>query len=411
MTEPSHPLAGMKIAHLTTVDVSLEYLLLPQLLAAKEAGAEVIGISAPGPCVARLESQGIRHVALPGSTRGKDLVADLRAAGNLWRILRRERPDVLHTHNPKPGVYGRIVGRLAGVPTVVNTVHGLYATAEDRMFKRAVVYSLEAIASRFSDAELVQNQEDLTLMRRLHLAPRQRVHQLGNGVDLGWFNPNAVTESAKRSIRQDLGFDDARVVVGIVARLVHEKGYRELIRAAEATGPVVAYVAVGGQDAEKPDALTAGEMARGERAGIRFLGHREDVRDLYAAMDVVVLPSYREGIPRSLMEGAAMGKPLIASDIRGCRQVVSDGVNGRLVPARSHEELAAAIQDLAVSPVRRAEFGVASRIMAEAMFDERRVIELVLNAYAATRDRRRQGTKTALSGKVAATARPSIRPS
>jgi glycosyltransferase involved in cell wall biosynthesis len=383
VSSQSQPLAGWRIAHLTTIDTSLEYLLLPLLVAAKEAGAEVLGISAPGPSVPRLAARGIRHVTLSGSTRSWNLAADIRAAAALWRILRAERPDVLHTHTPKPAVYGRIVGRLAGVPVVVNTVHGLYATTDDSVLKRAVVYGLEAVAARFSDAELLESPEDLDLMRRLRLAPQRRLRLLGGGIDLSWFRPDAVPEMTRRRLRSELGISEATVVVGIVARLVHEKGYRELIAAAEAIQSDVTFVAVGGADLEKPDSLSAAEIERGQRAGIRFLGYREDLRDLYAAMDVFVLPSYREGLPRSLMEAAAMGKPLIATDIRGCRQIVVHGVNGLLVPARSSEHLAGAISEMANSPERRLEFGRASRCLAERKFDERIIAETVLSTYLA----------------------------
>ena len=116
--------------------------------------------------------------------------ADLRAAGDLWRILRRERVDVLHTHNPKPGVYGRIVGRLAGVPVVVNTNHGLYF-GDGGGRRRLAVLALEGIAARFSDAELVQNPEDLALLVRWRLNSPRRTRLLGNGVDLARFRPPA----------------------------------------------------------------------------------------------------------------------------------------------------------------------------------------------------------------------------
>ena len=154
------------VAHLTTVDMSLRFLVLAQLRAVRELGGRAIGISAPGPWVGELEAEGIEHIplvvvhALDGSRW-----PTLRAARELWTILRREHVDVLHTHNPKPGLYGRVVGRLARVPIVVNTVHGLYATEDDPLAKRAVVYGLEAIASRCSDAELFQNPEDLALMQ------------------------------------------------------------------------------------------------------------------------------------------------------------------------------------------------------------------------------------------------------
>jgi hypothetical protein len=123
---------GLRVAHLTTVDVSLRYLVMPQITAVIDAGGEAIAISAPGPYVAELEAAGMRHIALESSTRSMNVLADVKSVVELWRILRRERPDVLHTHNPKPGVYGRIVGRLAGVPLVVNTVNGLYASRDDR---------------------------------------------------------------------------------------------------------------------------------------------------------------------------------------------------------------------------------------------------------------------------------------
>ena len=171
---------GRRIAHLTTVDVSLRYLLLPQLTAVVAGNGEAIGISAPGPFVRELEDAGIRHIALDSSTRSMNVLADLRSAFELWRILRRERPDVLHTHNPKPGVYGRIVGRLAGVPVVVNTVHGLYASEEDRRSKRLAVYLLEAVAARFSHAELVQSPEDIELLRRYRIVPRRKLTYLAS---------------------------------------------------------------------------------------------------------------------------------------------------------------------------------------------------------------------------------------
>lgn len=164
----------MRIAHLTTVDISLRFLLLPQLKAIVDAGGDAVGISAPGPWIRDLEEAGIRHLPLPASTRRANLLADLRATAQLWQVIRDQRPDVLHTHNPKPGVYGRILGRIAGVPVVVNTVHGLYATEADPVAKRIVVYLLEALATRFSDAELVQNPEDLRLLTRFRISPPAR---------------------------------------------------------------------------------------------------------------------------------------------------------------------------------------------------------------------------------------------
>src|SRR5262245_28318197 len=168
------------VAHLTTIDLSLRFLLMAQLRGARDAGYDVVGISAPGPWIAELEAEGVRHIPLHSSTRAADPRADLRSARALWGGLRRGRPAVLHTHNPKPGLYGRVLGRVAGIPIVVNTIHGLYATDDDSPTKRALVYGLEAIASRCSDVELVQNPEDLALLRRFRIGGHARL--LGNGV-------------------------------------------------------------------------------------------------------------------------------------------------------------------------------------------------------------------------------------
>lgn len=367
-----------KIAHLTTIDLSLRYLLLAQIEASIAAGDEVIGISARGPEVPFLEARGLRFVELEGSTRSMSLRGDLRAARSLWRTLRHERPDVLHTHNPKPGLYGRVLGRLARVPLVVHTTHGLYAAPDDPLPKRLVVYGLEAIAGRFGHIELVQNPEDLDLMRRWHIAPRRKLRLLGNGVDLTRFAP----ADARRRLatRTDLGIEPDDVVVGLVARLVAEKGIPELIEAVAELGPPFRLLLVGPHDPEKADALPQRLLDDARAAGAILTGHREDVDRLYAAMDVFCLPSHREGFPRAAMEAAASGLPVVASDIRGCRQVVDPGITGALVPVRDPGALARALHPYG-DPAVRAERGAAGRTKAVADFDESQVVARVLAAY------------------------------
>jgi glycosyltransferase involved in cell wall biosynthesis len=369
-----------KVAHLTTVDMSLRFLLLAQLRAIRDAGGEAIGISAPGPHVAELEREGIRHIPLASSTRSSDPIADARAAHELYGILRRERVDVLHTHNPKPGVYGRVVGRLARVPIVVNTVHGLYATEDDPWPKRVPVYALEAVAARFSDAELIQNPEDLALMQRLHLTRNARL--LGNGVDLDRFDFDRITAEERRAARASIGARDDTVVVGAVGRLVAEKGYPELFESTAALDPDRYLLVVAGtEDPDKPDALSPAILAAARDRGVVFAGHRDDIETLYAAMDIFVLASHREGFPRAAMEAAAMTLPVIATNVRGCRQVVDDGRTGLLVPPLDACALAQAIARLGDDPEIRHRMAHAGRERAFAEFDERRVVERVLATY------------------------------
>lgn len=385
---PGPPTEPMRVAHLTTVDLSLRFLLFPQLRAVVDEGGEAIGISAPGPWVEGLERDGIRHVALPSSTRGVDPLGDLRAAIELWRVLRRERPDVLHTHNPKPGLYGRVVGRLAGVPIVVNTVHGLYATERDRWWKRVAVYLLESIASRFSDAELVQNPEDLALLLRFHLAPRRSLRLLGNGVDVARFDPSAFTSDDRVRSRRAMGVGEDEILVGSVGRLVAEKGYPELFEAMQRLDRRYRLVVVGAEDPEKPDALPAEMLSAARDRGVVFLGHRDDIEGCYAAMDLFVLASHREGFPRAAMEASAMGLPVVATDIRGCRQVVDDGVNGRLVPVTDPAVLAGVIRALGDDEATRLSMSSKARAIALERFDERHVVEIVLATYEEVAERK-----------------------
>ena len=392
----------MKVAHLTTVDSTLWYLLRPQLLATVAAGDDTIGVSAPGPWVEALERDGVRHVALPTSTRGRSLRADVRATMDLWRILRAERFDVLHTHNPKPGVYGRVAGRLAGVPVVVNTNHGLHFGDGGRA-RRVAVLALEAIAARFSDVELVQNPEDLALLTKWRLYSPRRTSLLGNGVDLRRFRP-ADGPAEWATARAALGAEDGQIVVGCVGRLVAEKGHLDLIEAARALDERYRVVVIGPSDPEKRDALTPAQLTSGASAGVRFLGLRDDVELLYRGMDVFVLPSYREGFPRATMEAAASGLPTVATDIRGCRQVVDDGVTGLLVPVRSPARLAAAIRALGEDEERRATMGAAAVSRARASFDEVRIVEAVLDAYRRGAARRRWSRRVRLTSSPVRTA-------
>ena len=368
----------MKIAHLTTIDMSLRYLLLPQLEAAGEMG-EAIGISAAGAFVPELEERGIRHVALASSTRGMNLFSDLRAVGQLWRVLRREKPDILHTHNPKPGVYGRIVGKLARVPIVVNTVHGLYATPDSSILKRGIVYMLEWIASRFSDAELIQSPEDFYFLLERRIVSRSKLRLLGNGVDLERFRPDP---ARRDEVRKELGLKDGQIAVGLVARLVEEKGVPELIEAAERLGDRYVVFVVGPRDPEKSDAVSEELLSKAESNGVRFLGMRRDVERIYQAMDVFVLPSHREGFPRAAMEAAASGLPVIATNIRGCRQVVEDGITGFLFPVRDVDALTEAITRIGDNSELRSAQSRASVERARIHFDEREIVNRVMRSYA-----------------------------
>lgn len=370
--------------HVTTTDMSLALLLGPQLGAFTRAGYEVIGVSAPGDYVEQLAGWGVRHVPLRHATRARAAHRDVAALVELRSVLSALRPDIVHTHNPKPGIYGRLAARAAGVPGIVNTVHGLYALPGDPWPKRALIYGLERLAASCSHAELVQNPEDVEVLARLGV-PQEKLHVLGNGIDLERFDRRRVSADEVAAARAAMGAGPDDVVCGVVGRLVWEKGYREVFTAATRLRdrfPHVRVVVVGPLDPDKSDAVSEADLAQAERqGGVRFLGLRHDMEKLYAAMDLYVLASYREGFPRSAMEAAAMGLPVVATDVRGCRQVVDHGVTGLLVPPHDDQALGDAIGRLATDPELRTRMSVAGRDKAIREFDQQRVIETTLDVY------------------------------
>lgn len=380
----THPRPRPRLVHLTTTDISLELLIGPQLSAFIDAGYEVLGVSAPGPFVESIEARGVTHIPLVNATRSMAPHRDLLAIGELTRLFRRLRPDIVHTHNPKPGLYGRIAARAAGVPVIVNTVHGLYAQPDDALRKRLLIYGLERIASTCSHAELIQNPEDLETLHRVLHEPISKLTLLGNGVDLTRFSTSADNGGVRARIRSELGLEDDSVVVGAVGRLVLEKGYVELFEAWDSlrrSHPNAVLIVVGPDDDAKADSLPEELIARARATGVKFLGMRDDVDDLYRAMDLYVLASHREGFPRSAMEAAASGLPIVATDIRGCRQVVDHGVSGLLVPVRSTSDLARSIASLIDDVNLRDRMSTAAEQRAKKHFDQQDVIETTLATY------------------------------
>ena len=370
----------LRIGHLTTVDMSLALLLRVELEEALAAGHEVVGLSAPGPYVEQVQRFGVRHVPLTGLTRSWSPRSDARAAAQLYRVLRELDLDVLHTHNPKTGVLGRVLGRLARVPVVVNTCHGLWLKPGDPFQRRLAVVGVEAVASAFSHAELYQNAEDRQTMSRW--VPHRRARLVGNGTDLALYRPDPV---ARAEVRAELGVKDDEVLVGGVGRRVAEKGLPEYGEAARALSDAARFVWVGPADDGRPDALSDDE------AGVEFVGLRSDMHRVYAALDVFVLPSHREGFSRSGMEAAATGLPMVLSDIRGCREIAVDGEHGLLVPPADPAALTAAVRRLVDDPALRARLGAAARDKALREFDQREVARVSRQTYAAVARRRRLG--------------------
>ena len=365
----------VKVAHIATVDMSLRYMLLAQLKHLQALGYEVCGISAPGPEVPFIIGAGIRYLPVP-MTRRMTPAADLLSLIRLYRIMRREGFTIVHTHTPKAALLGQVAARLARIPIIINTVHGFYFHERMPSFQRRFYVALEKI-SDLSDLVLSQNQEDIRTAIEEKIHSPSKIKHLGNGVDVDRFGRSRISSRKLRVLRSELRLPENIPVVGYAGRLVVEKGILELMEAARIIRQEIGgvkFLIIGPVDDDKPDALTpeiASQFGLGDVCV--FTGRRHDMPELYGLMDVLVLPSHREGLPRSPMEASLMGIPSVVTDIRGCREVIRDGVNGRIVPLGDVQALANAILDLLCNPGKARSMGEAARRIGLAHFDERRV--------------------------------------
>jgi len=347
--------------------------------ALKQQGVIVIGGGAGGDGFEpRIAALGVPFISLPISKKAINPLADARLFCTLYRWYRRERPHVVHHFTIKPVIYGSLAARLAGVPRVVNTVTGLgFVFTEERLawLRRLVEwqYRLSLACAHFT---FFQNGDDWKLFRARRLISSEKAGLLpGSGVDCQFFAPAAIPEPAAA---QPLTFL-------MVARLLREKGVEEFVEAARRVKcdfPEARFQLLGGRDERNPTVVPQADLERWQAEGlVNWLGEVPDVRPLVGQADVVVLPSYREGIPRALLEAAAMGKALITTDTVGCREVVDDGVNGLLVPVKDAEALARAMVHLLHNSAVRARMGKAGREKMQREFDERIVVEKTLKVY------------------------------
>lgn len=374
----------MKIAHISTIDMALSLLLLNQLKSLQHSGYEVVGISAPGPYLPSLEAAGIRHIPIPMKRQFTPL-ADLLVLKQLCQVMRREQFTIIHTHTPKAGLLGQLAARIVGVPIIVNTLHGFYFHDHMPTFWRNFYITTEKIAARCSHSILSQNSEDIQTAIREKISPPEKIKYLGNGIDVQRFDRTRLDETLLETTRHELGLSREHQVVGFVGRLVREKGILELFTAAQEIlrrKPATKFLIVGPIDDWKADALTpAAAREYGIADACIFTGLRNDMPELYALMDVFVLPSHREGFPRSPMEASALGVPCVVTNIRGCREAVEHGRNGLLFPLGDSQAMAKAILTLLDDAQLAAQIGTAGRKLALEKFDEQQVFQKVKAEY------------------------------
>lgn len=351
---------------------------LPLIRSLMQSGVRVIALGAGGDGFeSKLQAAGIDFRPIPVGKRSLNPLADLSLLIALIASIRRERPNVIHCFTIKPAIFGTLAARLCGVPARVVTITGLghTFTSAGTLLNR-IVSLLYRMALAGAHLVFFQNREDLQLFVDRGLVRASKVQvTAGSGVDVTRFAFTALPVEQRGGSPRFL----------MIARLIREKGICEFLQAAAAVKsqhPDVEFVLLGGADPRNPSALDAAEMqALRSSQVVRWLGETDDVRPYIVAADAVVLPSYREGLPRALIEAAAMGRAAIATDVVGCRDVVVHGSTGLLVPAMDAAALATAMLHFVEHPGDLVVMGAAARARTVANFDEQSVIAATLAGY------------------------------
>jgi len=306
-----------------------------------------------------------------------DPLDQARAFFDLVRAFRARRPQVVHAFDARPGVWGCLAARASGVPVCVGTVNGLgflYQSSRPALRLAWKVYQgLQGLACRVSDATVFQNREDAHQLVADGVTPAAKARIVfGSGVASEDFAPERVPAAEREALRQELGIDKGDLLVTMISRVIRSKGVLEFAAAArrvQAARPGVRFLLVGPVERSSLDRLDEAELRElGE--SLVWPGARRDVPAVLAASDLLCLPTaYREGLPRVLLEGGAVGLPLVATDAPGCRDVIEHGVNGLLVRIGDAEGLAEAVLRLVDDPELRRRLGDAARRRVRERFD------------------------------------------
>ena len=377
--KPSANAARPRILYLVTEDWFFLSHRLAIARGARDAGFEVVVATRVREHGDLIRNEGFRVVPISLRRGGRNPLRDAATVVELTRLYARERPDIVHHVALKPVLYGSLAARIAGVPAVVNALTGLGYVflsndAAARILRIGVSVLLRFLLNQPGSRLLLQNEDDARLLVAEGIArPDNIVIIRGSGVDIARFRPAG----------EPLGVP----VAVLASRMLWDKGIGELADAARLLKKrqvPVRILLFGDPDPENPASIPASQIAAWQAEGIlEWRPHDRDMAGALRACHIAVLPSYREGLPKSLLEAAAMGLPIVASDVPGCREIARDGENAILVPVRNAAKLAEAIERLALDPDLRRRMGARGRELVESAFTETTIVAQTLDLYRA----------------------------
>ena len=364
----------MKICHVCAVDFTLKRLILPLIDMQSSNGYIVKSVCSDGKHVIDLRQDGY-DIKTISTARSLSPFKGLVTIWKLFLFFRQESFDVVHVHTPIAAFLGRIAAFFARVPFVVYTAHGFYFHDEMPFLKRSIFILAEVAMRPFTDLLFTQSKEDALSAVSLNIINKRKVFEIGNGVDTNRFDPSAIDQTDVLDVSND------KLIIGMVSRLVQEKGVVEFLDAAKMLSlnyPDVSFLLVGSRlssdyDSSVDIAIEDAKKVLGSR--LILTGEREDIPALLAHMDIFCLPSWREGMPRSIIEAMMMGLPVVATNIRGSREEVVDGETGFLIPLKDANELSKNLEYLINNPHIRLNMGQSGRNRALKLYDENVVIK------------------------------------
>ncbi len=357
----------LKIAFLSHLDLNLYLFRLPIMLELKKKGLEVFAIVPKGIYFNKFRELGIMAIDYKIKRESLNMLNEIKTIKNIRRIIKDLNPDILHTFMHKPNIYGN----LSGAKNIVNTITGLGSFFINKGVKpksvKMIIENLYRFTSKNAKRVVFQNSDDLNYFVLKGIIPKKKTTLIkGSGINTHEFRPIP----KNKVLIKNLNIDEKPVVL-MVARVIKDKGVQEYIKAAEILK-------------DRANFLYAGDIDRGNKnsfmpdwKNVKYLGFRTDMKELISICDVFVLPSYREGIPRTLLEAASMAKPIVTTNSVGCREIVQDGKNGFLVPIKDHISLAKKINTLINNVELRKQFGISGREKVLKEFD----IKIIVNEY------------------------------
>ncbi|CAA6819066.1 MAG: Alpha-1,3-N-acetylgalactosamine transferase PglA (EC [uncultured Sulfurovum sp.] len=374
----------MKIAFLSHLDLNLYLFRLPIMKALVEEGHTVYAICPRGDKFELFEKDGIIAVEYKIERASLNIFKELKAIYNIYRAVHLLKLDMIHTFTAKPNIYGTIAAKIAKVPTIINLVEGLGSFYIQDSVKniviRTVIEKLYKLVFLLSDKVVFVNTDDPQYLESKNVIKNKKIKIIKSvGIDTSVFDPEKIQVEEIELLEKSLDLSN-KIIVLMVARAIWHKGVREFYEASTYFSNLenVQFILVGDIDEGNHSSANREYLQSGN---VLWLGHRDDIFELTAMSDIYVLPSYREGVPRTLLEAASMGKPIVTTNTVGCREVVKNGKNGFLVPIQNTELLVEKIEYLLKHSDERKVMGENGRILAINEFDVKRIVEQYLELY------------------------------